>query len=378
MSAPHYSFVVLGLSITSAWGNGHATTYRALLRQLALRGHDVLFLERDLPFYRPHRDLPRPDFGRTELYDSIEELRDKYADVVRRADVVMMGSYVPQGIQVGDWMLATAKGHKLFYDIDTPITLRDLAAGRCEYLALPLVAQFDLYLSFTGGPTLQRIERSFGARRARPLYCSVDPDLYYPEDVEKKWDLGYLGTYSADRQPTVERFLLGPASALPRRAFVVAGAQYPGDLRWPANVEHIEHVPPNQHRSFYNAQRLTLNATRQYMVSAGHSPSVRLFEAGACGTPVVSDVWPGIESLFVPEREILLADSPADVAGYLTRLPAKELSAIGERARKRVLAEHTAAHRAEALERYVAELSAPKRTELGKTKRGVATNEAEP
>jgi spore maturation protein CgeB len=369
---------MLGLSMTSSWGNGHATTYRALVRQLVERGHDVLFLERDLPFYRNHRDLPSPSYGRTVLYGSREELYDKFAPAVRNADAVILGSYVPEGVQVGQWVVDTANGHKLFYDIDTPITLRDLASGKCEYLSLPLIPRFDVYLSFTGGPTLLRIERSFGARRARPLYCSVDPELYYPEDITKAWNLGYLGTFSSDRQPTVERFLFMPARALPGRRFVVAGAQYPEDVRWPDNVHHIDHVPPNEHRAFYNAQQFTLNTTRRDMIAAGYSPSVRLFEASACGTPIISDDWPGIHSFFVPGREILLAQSPADVASFLTKMSPQDVSALAARARKRVLAEHTAAHRAEALEGYLAEVSTSRRAGQGKTTRKAATNEAEP
>jgi spore maturation protein CgeB len=378
MTATRYSFVILGLSMTSAWGNGHATTYRALVRQLVARGHDVLFLERDLPFYRNHRDLPNPSFGRTELYGSREELYDKFGDAIRNADVAMLGSYVPEGTEVGQWLVDNAAGHKLFYDIDTPITLRNLATGKCEYLSLSLVPRFDLYLSFTGGPTLSRIERSFGARRARPLYCSVDPELYFPESLTRSWELGYLGTFSPDRQPTVDRFLLMPARALPGRSFVVAGAQYPDSIRWPDNVKRIDHVPPNEHRAFYCAQRFTLNTTRRDMIAAGYSPSVRLFEASACGTPIISDDWAGIETFFVPGLEILIAKSPADVASFLTRLSPEDTAALASRARKRVLAEHTAAHRAEALEGYLADISTSRRAGGGKTVRKAATNEAEP
>jgi spore maturation protein CgeB len=376
MSAPRYSFVVLGLSITSSWGNGHATTYRALVRQLVARGHDVLFLERDLPFYRQHRDPAHPKYGRVELYQSREELYDRFAQTVRHADAVMLGSYVPDGAAISEWVVESAQGKKLFYDIDTPITLRDLARGECEYLSPSSVPRFDVYLTFTGGPTLSRIEQAFGARRARPLYCSVDPELYYPERVTEKWSLGYLGTFSADRQPTVERFLLEPARSLPQHRFVVAGPQYPHEIVWPGNVDRMDHVAPDEHRAFYGAQRFTLNTTRRDMVAAGYSPSVRLFEASACGTPIISDVWEGIDSFFVPGREILLARSSTDVVSFLTRMRPEEAAELGARARKRALAEHTAAHRAEALEGYLAEISMS-RPSPGKAKRKAVTNEAE-
>ena len=378
MSSTRYSFVILGLSMTSSWGNGHATTYRALARQLVGRGHDVLFLERDVPCHRAHRDWPRPGHGRIELYGSREELYDRFGQSIRYADVVMLGSCVPEGAEIGHFIVGNAKGHKVFYDFDTPITLRSVAYGKCDYLSLSLVPRFDLYLSFAGGAALSRLERKYGARRARPLYCSVDPELYFPERVTKSWDLGYLGSFSADRQPTITQLLLVPARALPRHRFAVAGTQYPEDIRWPPNMQRIDHVPPREHRAFYGAQRLTLNTTRPDMVAAGYSPSVRLFEAGACGTPVVSDVWTGIESFFAPGREILLAQSSAEVAAFLTRMPDKDVEALGERARKRVLAEHTAAHRAEALEGYLTEIRISKRTSQGKTTTSAATSEAEP
>jgi spore maturation protein CgeB len=348
--------VILGLSITSSWGNGHATTYRGLVRELASRGHEVLFLERDVPWYANHRDLAAPPWGRTGLYGSLDELRDAHAEAVRDADLVIVGSYVPDGVQVGDWVLEQSEGVRAFYDIDTPVTLAKLARGEHEYLHPRQVPEYDLYLSFTGGPTLKRLERQFGSPRARVLYCSFDPDLYYPEDHERQWDLGYMGTYSDDRQPSVQAFLLEPARRHPQGRFVVAGPQYPGTEQWPANVQYQPHLPPAQHRAFYNAQRFTLNVTRRDMIAAGWSPSVRLFEAAACGTPIISDRWPGIESLLVPHQEILLVDRTIEVLDILERTGEDERLRIAERARRRILAQHTAAHRAAELETYAQEL----------------------
>lgn len=348
---------ILGLSITSSWGNGHATTYRGLIRALAARGHRVTFLERNVPWYAAHRDLANPPGCRTELYRSLEELRSSYADTVRHADLVVVGSYVPEGIAVGTWAIETAENLTAFYDIDTPITLANLASDECEYLTPKLVSQYDLYLSFSGGKSLQRLENEFHSPLARPLYCSVDPDHYYPVGVETRYDLGYLGTYSTDRQPPLEMLLMEPARLFPEGRFVVAGPQYPDSISWPANVERIEHLPPAEHRSFYNAQRYTLNITRAEMIRAGHSPSVRLFEAAACGVPIISDWWPGLDELFEPEREILIGKSPADVLRWLQDRSPAEALAIGHAARARVLAEHTADRRAEQLEEYVKKAS---------------------
>lgn len=348
--------VILGLSITSSWGNGHATTYRGLVRELEKRGHDLTFLERDQPWYAAHRDLPEPPYGTTLLYDSFDTLREQHRDLVREADLVIVGSYVTDGVRVGEWVQDEAEGATAFYDIDTPVTLAKIARGDYEYLHPRQIPGYDLYLSFTGGPTLKRLEREFRSPRARALYCSVDPDLYFPEQRQPQWDLGYMGTYSDDRQPSVRAFLLEAARQHPRGRFVVAGPQYPETASWPANVTHQPHLPPAEHRAFYNSQRFTLNVTRRDMIAAGWSPSVRLFEAAACGTPILSDRWPGIESLLVPHQEILLVDRTADVLDVLRRCGEQERLRIAERARRRILAEHTAAHRAEELERHAVQL----------------------
>jgi spore maturation protein CgeB len=341
--------------MTSSWGNGHATTYRALLKNLAARGHDVTFLERDLPFYAANRDLPEPPYGKTFLYHSLEELRDRFAADVREADLVVVGSYVPEGVQVGDWVQELAPLRCAFYDIDTPVTLRRLD-DPSGYITREQIARYALYLSFTGGPTLAMLERELGSPSARALYCGVDPELHRPEEREAKWDLGYLGTYSPDRQPTLTRLLLRPACDWPAGRFAVAGAQYPESIEWPTNVSRFEHLSPPEHRSFYVAQRFTLNVTRQAMLVAGWSPSVRLFEAAACGTPIISDRWPGLDHFLTPGREVLIADTAGDALRILRELPESEHATYAARARQRVLAEHTSMHRAETLERYTRDL----------------------
>jgi spore maturation protein CgeB len=346
--------VFLGLSITSSWGNGHATNYRALVRELSGRGHDVLFCERDAPWYAAQRDLPAPPWGRTSLYGSLEELAGKHAEDVAAADLLVVGSYVPEGVAVAEWALERAGGATAFYDIDTPVTLGKLRRGDTEYLSPALAGRFDLYLSFTGGPTLEVLEDEFGARRAIAFHCLVDPEAYRPVEAERRWDLGYLGTYSDDRQPALERLLLEPARRASRSAFAVAGPQYPEGIDWPSNVERIEHVAPGDHPSFYASQRFTLNVTRAEMREAGWSPSVRLFEAAACGVPVISDRWDGLDQIFAPGEEILIADSAADVVAFLEQVGEEERREIAARARRRVLLEHTAAQRCDQLEEEVA------------------------
>ncbi len=347
--------VVLGLSITSSWGNGHATTYRGLIRELCRRGHQVLFLERETPWYRERRDLVQPPFGHTCLYDSLDELYRRWGSAVRDADLVVVGSYVPDGIEVADFVQQTAGRLTAFYDIDTPVTLAAVAAGSCPYLTAELMPRFDLYFSFTGGPVLRRIESDFGVRQALALYCGVDPGVHRPAVAPMRWDLGYLGTYSADRQPTLDELMCAPARQWPEGRFAVAGALYPPEMPWPGNVEHIEHIEPGTHATFFARQRFTLNVTRADMIRCGYSPSVRLFEAAACGVPIISDWWAGLDEFFSPGREILIADSAEEVRGYLCEMPEEQRRQLARRGRARVLASHTAAHRAATLAACVAE-----------------------
>lgn len=345
MTSP-LDIVFLGLSLSSSWGNGHATTYRSLIRGLNDLGHRVTFLEREVPWYADSRDLPAPDFCDLRYYRSVTELSAEHAARLRGADAVVIGSFVPDGVPVIDTVARLCTGSLCFYDIDTPVTLARLAADECDYLVRRQLPLFDIYFSFTGGPTLTRLETEFWARRAEPLYCSVDPALYAPTGEQPRWDLGYLGTYSHDRQPMLERLLLDVARRLPERRFVVAGPQYPQDISWPSNIERIAHLPPAQHASFYSRQSFTLNVTRRDMVDAGWSPSVRLFEAAACGTPAISDRWPGMDDFFPAGSAIHLAERTDEVCGFLADMSEAAKREMAATARRIVLASHTGIARA--------------------------------
>lgn len=347
---------IIGLTITSSWGNGHATTFRSLLKAFKKRGHSITFLEKDVPYYARHRDLPDPDFCKVILYKDFNELKEIYSEHIRAADAVMVGSYVPDGVSVNEWVFSVANGTTIFYDIDTPVTLAKLEKEDFEYLRPGQIRCFDLYLSFSGGPILDYLMNHYHSPRAQPLYCSVDPDIYYPEKTQKTWKLGYLGTYSSDRQPKVEELLNKSAVYLESDAFVVAGPQYPADYPWAPNVEYISHLPPLRHRAFYNAQDFTLNVTRHDMVQAGYSPSVRLFEAAACGVPIISDYWEGLDSFFSFGKEILVAKTWKEVVGFMVGISVNERNAISERARQKVLQKHTSRVRAAELEQYIISL----------------------
>jgi spore maturation protein CgeB len=354
------NIVFLGLSLSSSWGNGHATTFRALLRGLHGLGHEITFLERDVPWYAANRDLEDPDFCELRYYGSVGELHGKHQALLRTADIIVVGSFVPEGIAVIEAAASLCTGSLCFYDIDTPVTLAKLAARDREYLADHQVPLFDMYFSFTGGPILDRLCTQFGARRAEPLYCSVDETRYAPTGEEPVWDLGYLGTHSPDRQPTLERLLIEVAIRLPNHRFVVAGPQYPTEIAWPENVDRIAHLPPSEHASFYSRQRHTLNVTRADMIAAGWSPSVRLFEAAACACPVVSDRWQGLDEIFPDGQAIFITDTTEEVCCLLsTSDDADRLRAAG-RAREIVLNSHTGLARAR---EFVSCLTSSSRTE---------------
>ena len=348
--------VVFGLSLSSSWGNGHATTYRALLKAFAERGHEVAFYEWNAYWYADNRDLPEPGFCKLVLYDEWSEVEAEALAEAREADAVVVGSYVREGPRVIDALAEAGIDPLFFYDIDTPVTVAALRAGGAEYLRADQVPLFTRYFSFTGGPFLHQVlEGELGAREAVPLYCSVDVERYHPvrPDPRLACELGYMGTYAPDRQPVLERFLLEPARRLPGKGFMVAGPQYPESVRWPANVRHDPHLPPTRHPAFYSSAAWQLNATRADMVAAGWSPSVRLFEAAACGAAMISDRWPGIDHFFNPGREILLPESTEEVVQILERTHPDDRRAIGAAARARIMEAHTAEKRAEELESYL-------------------------
>jgi spore maturation protein CgeB len=347
--------VICGLAITSSWGNGHATTYRALVRALDARGHKVVFFERDLEWYASNRDMPEPPFCRVHIYERWQDVRPLLRRELAEADVAIVGSYFPDGTAAVTEVLDSTVPVKAFYDIDTPITISKMQSGDEEYLRREQVPGFDIYFSFTGGPVLREIESKFGARRAVPLYCSFDPSRYRLCEMDPKYkcDLSYMGTYAPDRQEKLTQLLCEPAERLPEKNFIVAGPQYPRNTRWPINVHHIIHLEPKFHPPFYCSSRFTLNLTRNQMVHMGYSPSVRLFEAAGCGAAIVSDSWTGLESFFVPQEEILLAGSSEEVIRYLREISDNEARKIGRRAQERVLAEHSAERRAIQFEDYV-------------------------
>ncbi len=338
--------VIFGLTVSSSWGNGHATLWRGLCNALARQRHDITFFERDVSYYANHRDLLGPEMYKLVLYPGWEEVASLAKCAVREADVALVTSYCPDAIAACDLILESP-AVKGFYDLDTAVTLEKLrTCGSVDYVPSSGFRDFDLVLSYVGGRALDELRTLLGARRVAPLYGSVDPLLHKPvaRSPHYESDLSYLGTYAADRQAVLEKLFIEPAHRLPEKKFVLGGAQYPESFPWSENVWFVRHLPPAEHPAFYSSSKATLNVTRAAMASFGYCPSGRLFEAGACETPVVSDSWEGLENFFEPGREILVASSAADVVDAITGDP-ENLRKMGKAARERVLDAHTAEHR---------------------------------
>lgn len=340
--------VVFGLAVSSSWGNGHATLWRGLGRALARLGHHLVFFERDVPYYASHRDAVRPEGIDLRLYGDWEEERSRAALELMDADAAVVTSFCPDAAEAAGLVLDATRPLHVFYDLDTPVTLALLDRGTPPaYLGPRGLRDFDLVLSFTGGAALHALRDRLGARAVAPLYGSVDPDVHRPAPapVEARYDLGYLGTYSPDRQPALQVLMLDPARALPDRRFVIAGSLYPRDFPWQENIWYLAHLPPQDHPGFYASARLTLNVTRGPMAAMGYCPSGRLFEAAACGAPILSDGWEGLDRFFRPGEEIIVASSTEDAIAAL-ETGDESLRVMARRARERTLAEHTAGQRA--------------------------------
>jgi spore maturation protein CgeB len=342
--------VIFGLTVSSSWGNGHATLWRGLCSALSKQGNDVSFFERDVPYYAHHRDLIWPESYKLILYPNWAHAHSLARTAIREADVAMVTSYCPDACQASDLIL-NSSSIKVYYDLDTAITLEKLRnIGSVEYVPKHGLSGFDLVLSYVGGDALADLQQLLGAKRVAPLYGSVDPNVHKPVAPSQNYasDLSYLGTYAPDRQQALETLFLKPAQSLPKKKFMLGGAQYPDNFPWKENVWFVQHVPPPEHASFYSSSRATLNVTRAAMANTGYCPSGRLFEAAACETPVVTDSWPGLEQFFEPGKEIVVASSSDDVVNALS-LPPDELHRIGKSARERVMTAHTAEHRSREL-----------------------------
>jgi spore maturation protein CgeB len=348
---------IFGLTLSSSWGNGHATPYRAILRALARAGHGITFYEKDVPYYAGHRDFVECDYCELNIYDSWERCRHHALATAAESDIVVIASYCPRGAQIADELLGLARPLVVYYDLDAPVTLAKLRAGEpVDYIRAEQLREFDLVLSWTGGRALDEFRTELGVELARPLYGCVDPDVYRRQDGrdEFRCSLSYMGTYAADRQEKLNALFLEPSRCRPDLHFLLAGALYPWDWQWGANVTKMEHVAAADHPSLYSSSRCTLNITRAEMAASGYCPSGRFFEAAACATPIISDWFEGLDHFFTPGEQILIAHSAEDTLRAFNKDEA-DLRAMGARARERTLDEHTGDHRAGEFLRYCEE-----------------------
>jgi spore maturation protein CgeB len=355
-------FVIFGLTVSSSWGNGHATLWRGLWRALARRGHRIVFFEHDVPYYAAHRDLVELAGGELVLYASWHEIAERAKRELQAAGAAIVTSYCPDGVAASEMLIESAPSAvKVFYDMDTPMTLENLRQGQAvPYIGARGLRDFDLVLSYTGGRSLEELRTLVGARRALPLYGHVDPEVHRPVPPVDGYRcaLSYLGTYAADRQAALDALFIEPARRLPGQSFVIGGAQYPADFPWTPNIRFVRHMPPAEHPAFFSSSRLTLSVTRRAMAENGYCPSGRLFEAAACGTPIVSDWWAGLEEFLEPGREVIVARRAEDVTAALEMSDAL-LGRIAADARDRVLSNHTSERRALELERMLEDVRAP-------------------
>jgi spore maturation protein CgeB len=348
---------IFGLTISSSWGNGHATPYRALIRALGRSGHRITFFERDVSYYASHRDFNRCEYCDLRLYRCWEDIRNVALDCAASSDAVICASYCPDGARIADEILDLGGPVRLFYDLDTPITLGNLLRGDLDYLRREQIRFFDCYLSFTGGRILEELVSDWGARSAFPLYGCVDPDLHRSVPARKDYlcDLSYMGTFASDRQQTLEALFLEPARHMPESCFLLAGPLYPPEMQFPRNVRRMYHVPPEEHSVFYSSARATLNITRGDMARFGFCPSGRFFEAAACGAPIITDWFDGLDTFFKisgEDAEVLQISTTEDTRSVL-QLPQRDLLRMAQRARERTLAEHTGQQRASQLLHYI-------------------------
>jgi spore maturation protein CgeB len=337
-----------GSSLLSSYWNGAATYYRGLLRDLAGRGYEITFYEPDAFDRQAHRDMDAPEWARSMVYPATPEaLRGVLAEA-RAADIVIKAS----GVGVFDRELlegvveaARPGAMRIFWDVDAAATLAEMR-GDESHVVRRLLPQLDMVLTYGGGPPVIDSYQSFGARRCIPIYNALDPTTHFPvpPDPALESNLAFLGNRLPDREARVEEFVLRPAALLPERRFLIGGNGWESKAM-PPNVRHIGHVYTHQHNAFNCTPTAVVNVARDSMAEVGFSPATRVFEAAGAAACLITDAWEGVELFLKPGEEVLVARDGQDVADHLATLTRERGRAIGEAARRRILAEHSYAHR---------------------------------
>jgi spore maturation protein CgeB len=360
MSNP-LNIAFFGSSLVSAYWNGAATYYRGIIRNLAERGHRITFYEPDAFERQQHRDIPDPDWAKVVVYPADASGVERALEAARGADLVVKAS----GVGVFDELLEAAvldlrrpDGLAIFWDVDAPATLDRMESDPADRFR-PLVPRYDFIFTYGGGDPVVQAYRRFGARECVPVYNALDPTTHHPvaPDPRFEGDLGFLGNRLPDREARVEEFFLRAAAECPGRRFLLGGNGW-ADKPMPANVGYLGHVYTRDHNAFNCTPQTVLNVSRESMARYGFSPATRVFEAAGAGACLITDAWEGIEMFLEPEREVLVAADGEEVAAHLQRLTPEDARRIGQAALRRILSEHTYAHRAAQVESILG-LSAP-------------------
>lgn len=341
-------------SLVSAYWNGAATYYRGIVRALAERGHRVTFYEPDAYQRQQHRDMEDPSWARVVVYSAAgPEHALAAVEQARGADLVIKAS----GVGVFDELLEaavldlqTARTLVAFWDVDAPATLDRVTQHPADPFR-PLVPQYDLVLTYGGGDPVVQAYTALGARACIPIYNALDPHTHFPVPPDQRFaaDLAFLGNRLPDRERRVEEFFLAVAARRPGQTFLLGGNGW-ADKPMPANVRYAGHVFTRDHNAFNCTPKAVLNINRESMARYGFSPPTRVFEAAGAGACLITDAWEGIELFLEPGREVLVAADAAAVEHYLAALTPERASALGQAALRRVLSEHTYAHRVVQLE----------------------------
>jgi spore maturation protein CgeB len=337
-----------GSSLLSSYWNGAATYYRGMLSALHRHGYRATFYEPDAFNRQQHRDIAPPDWAEVRVYPATEAaLREVMAEAAQ-ADVVVKASGVgvfDDALLQGVMAAARPGAIRIFWDVDAPATLAELAAAP-DHPLRRVLPELDLVLTYGGGPPVVKAYEGFGARRCVPVYNALDPTTHHPVPVEPRFvaDLSFLGNRLPDREARVEEFFLRPAALLPDRRFLIGGNGW-GDKAMPANIRPIGHVYTHEHNAFNTSPRAVLNIARDSMAATGFSPATRVFEAAGAGACLITDAWVGLELFLDEDTEVLVARDGAEVAAQLAALTPERARRIGEAARARILAEHTYARR---------------------------------
>lgn len=341
-------------SLVSAYWNGAATYYRGIVRALAERGHRIRFYEPDAFGRQQHRDMADPAWAEVIVYPGEgEENALRMVEHARDADLVVKAS----GVGVFDGLLEEAvlglqgpSTRVAFWDVDAPATLDRLAGDPLDPFHA-LVPRYDLVLTYGGGAPVVDAYRRFGADDCVPIYNALDPATHHPVAPDPRFeaDLAFLGNRLPDREARVDAFFLDAAARMPRRRVLFGGSGW-DDKPMPANVRYLGHVYTADHNAFNRTPLAVLNVSRDSMARYGFSPATRVFEAAGAAGCLITDAWEGIALFLEPGKEVLVAHDGAEVAAHVEALDAATARRIGEAARRRLLAEHTYAHRAAQLE----------------------------